>query len=267
MKIFRSCLLLSKNKKIKPFTLENLECALLDLKINKSRDPEGYINELFKKDMIGDNLKTSLLIFFNNLKTEHIFPLYMRQSNITTIHKSGSKMELKNQRGVSRTSVVRSIFKRMLYNIKYESIDQNISDGQMGGRKNKGCRNNLFIVNAIIFDVLKSKTSKPVTLQIYDYSQMFDAINLEQALIDLYDCGVQDETISLLYEANKEIEMAIKSPFGLTERQTVKSTVLQGETWASLLASDKLIQLPRNANQQVFITIINKFIQYQIWVS
>ena len=29
----------------------------------------------------------------------------------------------------------------------------------------------------------------------------------------------------------------MKTPFGLTERQTVRSTVLQGETWASLIAS------------------------------
>ena len=112
-----------------------------------------------------------------------------------------------------------------------------MSDGQMGGRKGKGCRNKSFIINGIIYDALKSDKAKPLLIQIYDYRQMFDAINLEQALIDLFNCGVQDETLSLLYEANKEVQIAVKTPFGLTERQTVRSTVLQGETWASLIAS------------------------------
>ena len=66
---------------------------------------------------------------------------------------------------------------------------------------------------------------------------MFDAIDLKQALSDLYDVGVVDNTLKLLYEANKEIKMAVKTPSGLTERQVVKDCVLQGDTWGSILAS------------------------------
>ena len=43
--------------------MSDLERALSDLKKNKSRDFEGSINEIFKKGIIGDNLKTSLLIY------------------------------------------------------------------------------------------------------------------------------------------------------------------------------------------------------------
>ena len=49
-----------------------------------------------------------------------------------------------------------------------------MSDSQMGGRKGKGCRNNIFIINGIINYVLRSRKKKPVMLQIYDYAQMFD---------------------------------------------------------------------------------------------
>ena len=174
----------------------------------------------------------------------------MKYSNITTVQKKGSSLILKNQRGLNRVSVIRSIFMRMLYNIQYPSIDLNISDMQMGGRKNKGCRNNLFIINGLIHDSLKCKNSKPICLQIYDYSQMFDSINLQQALIDLfYNCGVSDQTFSLLYEANKDIKMSVKTPFGLTDRQTVKSTVLQGETWGSLPASNQVDSIARECEK------------------
>ena len=112
-----------------------------------------------------------------------------------------------------------------------------MSDCQMGGRKNNGCRNNIFILNGIIHDVLKSNKMQPVQLQIYDYQQMFDALDLKQALSDLYDVGVNDDNLGLLYQANQEIQMAVKTQSGLTERQTVRDIVLQGDTWGSIMAS------------------------------
>ena len=78
---------------------------------------------------------------------------------------------------------------------------------------------------------------KPILLQIYDYAQMFDSINLQQALSDLYDAGVKDDNLVLLHKANKDIHMAVKTPSGLTKRQTVENSVLQGDTWGSILAS------------------------------
>ena len=68
-------------------------------------------------------------------------------------------------------------------------LTKNMSDCQMGGRKRKGCRNNIFIINGIIHNVM---SSKPALLQIYDYRQMFDAINLEQALSSIFDAGLLD---------------------------------------------------------------------------
>ena len=80
----------------------------------------------------------------------------------------------------------------------------------MGGRKNKGCKNNIFIINALIHDVLKLKTNKAMVLQIYDYAQMFDSIDLEEALNDIFDAGIKDDNLALLHEANREIFMSIK---------------------------------------------------------
>ena len=125
---------------------------------------------------------------------------------------------------------------RLIYNIKYPTIDKNMSDCQMGARKKKGCKNNIFIINGIIHDVLKSKKMKPILLQIYDYAQMFDSIDLQEAIIDIYNAGVDDDNLILLQKANAEIKMAVKTPNGLTERQTIRNIVLQGDTWVSILA-------------------------------
>jgi hypothetical protein len=66
---------------------------------------------------------------------------------------------------------------------------------------------------------------------------MFDSINLQEALSDIYNVGVDDVTLPLLYLANSEVHMSVKTPIGLTERQTVQDIVLQGDTFGSILAS------------------------------
>ena len=66
---------------------------------------------------------------------------------------------------------------------------------------------------------------------------MFDSIDLEEALSDIFDAGLNDDTLALIHEANKEVFMSVKTPYGLTERQVLKNIVLQGDTFGSILAS------------------------------
>ena len=65
---------LSKFQKSPPWTMEDLEAALSHLKNNKSRDYEGYVNEMFKNDVIGSDLKKSLLVMFNRKKERKSLP-------------------------------------------------------------------------------------------------------------------------------------------------------------------------------------------------
>ena len=130
--------------------MDDLEKALSALKINRSRDQKGMINEIFKRNVIGSDLKNSLLTMFNKIKEEQIIPLFMNKANITTVPKRGSRLLLENERGIFRVPVLRSILMRLIYNNKYEMIDNNMSEYQMGGRKRRGCRNNLLIINGII---------------------------------------------------------------------------------------------------------------------
>ena len=225
--------------------MKDLEKAIGNLKNNKSRDHSGYANEIFKSGVIGSDLKLSLLIMCNKIKQLKVIPKFMRFANITTVPKKGSMVNLENERGIFRVDVIRSILMRLIYNEKYLEIDKNISDSQMGGRKGKGCRNNIFILNGIIHDVVSSN-KKPIMLQIYDYKQMFDSMNLKQAIIDIHKTGLKDDNLSLIYEANKEIFMAVNTQNGLTDRHTIENCVLQGDTWSSLLASVQVDTIARD---------------------
>ena len=234
--IFEMQLKIASQASSSPWKLNDLDEALKNLKNNKSRDHAGYANEIFKSGVIGGDLKLSLLKLFNKIKCSGEIPKFMKFANITTIPKKGSLTNLENERGIFRVDVIRSILMRLIYNNKYSVIDKNMSDCQMGSRKKKGCRNNLFIINGIIHDVMRTK-KKPVLLQIYDYKQMFDSVDLSKAISDVYEVGMKDDNLKILYEANKEIFMAVNTPYGETDRETIRNSVLQGETWSSLLAS------------------------------
>ena len=135
---------MAESRESPDWTMEDLDKALAKLKNNKSRDFEGYLNEIFKLDVIGDNLKESILLMINMLKRKQLIPIFLNYCNITTVPKKGSKTELKNERGIFRVPILRYILMRVIYNTKYNVIDRNMSDCQMGARKAKGCRNNIF---------------------------------------------------------------------------------------------------------------------------
>ena len=80
----------------------------------------------------------------------------------------------------------RRIIDRLIYDDKYESIDQNMSCSNVGGRKERNIRNHLFIVYGVINSVLNNE-SPPVDLQFYDLKQCFDAMWLEESMNDLCD--------------------------------------------------------------------------------
>ena len=164
-KIFAMKMKLASRKKLPDWSISDLDKALAKLKTNKSRDFEGYSNEIFKNNIIGTNLKMSLLVMFNKMKEKNLIPKLFNCANITTVPKKGSRLILSNERGIFRVSVIRSILMNMIYESNYLEIDKQMSDCQMGGRRKKNCKNNIFILNGIIHDVMASKNLKPVVLQ------------------------------------------------------------------------------------------------------
>ena len=67
------------------WTMDKLEKILKALKKNKSRDPHGFINELFRPGVIGNDLKKSLLMLLNRIKMELSIPAFMQFVNIVAI--------------------------------------------------------------------------------------------------------------------------------------------------------------------------------------
>ena len=241
MTLFETRLKNSEVKKSDPWKMEQLEKVLKELKIDKARDPNGLINEIFKEGIIGNDLKISLLAFFNKMKANNYIPEFVRNTNIATIYKGkGEKCDLKNERGIFLVTVFRSILMKLIYSDSYKDIDTSMSDSQVGGRRGKNVRNHIWVLNGVICDILSSKKKKAIDIQIFDFKQCFDSLWLEECMNDIHTGGLTDDKFALLYNVNKSAKVVVKTPVGKTEQGSIKHAIIQGDVYAPLMCSKQV---------------------------
>ena len=70
-----------------PWTHDDLEQAVKDLDKDKARYAFGHINELFKEQVAGTDLKLATLKFMTHIKEYHKYPEALNPCNITSIYK------------------------------------------------------------------------------------------------------------------------------------------------------------------------------------
>ena len=172
----------------------------------------------------------------NKVKQTQRIPKPFIMKNVTAIYKNkGSRQDLDNDRGIFTCTIPHSIMQKLIYKEIYPIIDTNLTDSNVGARKGRNIRNNCFIVNSVLHEVNSSKPkSNPVDLLILDYAKCFDGMSLEITTNDLYNVGVRNDKLNLLHKSDKKNNVAIKTPFGLTDRFPVEDTVAQGDNIAPL---------------------------------
>ena len=127
---------------------------------------------------------------------------------------------------------------KLIYFDKYSTINENMSDSQVGGRKGKNVRNHIWVLNGIISDVLATKKKTPIDIQIFDYKQCFDSLWMQECLSDLYNSGVTDDKLSLLYNINNHVKIAVKTPAGRTNREDIYNVITQGDVFGPILCTN-----------------------------
>ena len=201
------------------------------------------INEIFKTGVLGDDLKLAILELLNSIKLEQKLPKFMQLANITTIYKKkGSRQDMNNDRGIFVVCVLRMILDSLVYQEKYPLVDTGMSNSNIGARKNRNIRDHLFIVYGIINSVLNGEDD-PVDIQIYDVEKCFDALWLEDCMLDLYETlppEARDDELSLLYKINQDNYVAVNTVVGQTERVNMKNIVMQGGKWGPLKCSNTM---------------------------
>ena len=207
------------------------------------------INEIFLPAAMGSNLKGGLITLMNEIKVELLIPYNLQLADISSIFKmKGSKFELSDDRGFFILSVVRKILDKLLYQDKYSFIDSEMSDSNIGARRNKNVKNHLFIVYGIINSVIREEKFS-LDIQIYDLVQAFDSLWLEDCMNDIYDSvpkEQQDDKLALIFETNKTNLVAVNTPVGQTDRVNIERIVTQGGTFGPLECSNSIDKIGKN---------------------
>ena len=89
------------------------------------------------------------------------------------------------------------------------------------------------MLNAI-FNSIRKGTKEPHDVQVYDVEQCFDAMWLEECINAIYEAGLQNDKLNLLFFTNASAEVAIKVSTGITDRATIMKIVMQGTVWANM---------------------------------
>ena len=74
-----------------PFNVIEFEQGIKDLNKGRARDPEGLCAEILQLNVMGEDLKISLLELMNEIKTRGVVSDFMKESTVTTIPRPGSK--------------------------------------------------------------------------------------------------------------------------------------------------------------------------------
>ena len=147
-------------------------------------------HELFKPGIIGQDLFNTLLLFCNQTKEKLFKTPSLKMSDITSIYKNkNSRLDLKNDRGIFSVVKLRSVIDKMVYQDIYDMVDSEMSDSNVGARRERNIRDNLFVIYAVMAEVLH--TGEDVELALYDLAQCFESMWWQETSNDLWDKGCE----------------------------------------------------------------------------
>ena len=106
--------------------MKELETILKSLTTGKSQDQNFLKCDIFKENVIGDELKLSIFMMINNMKDKTYIPACFKVVSIIMLYKKKIKLDLTNWTGIFVTSVLRTILMKMVHNRKYDIVAQNI---------------------------------------------------------------------------------------------------------------------------------------------
>ena len=211
-KVCQARLLKCQSEVTPDFALGEVRRVVNEFKAGKSIDPTGVVREVFMN--AGDEFLRGLTRMANVFKKQTKFPHEWEKMWIRTLRKQkGSMKDLNNHRGVFIVNISSLIFEKLLKNRISLILNKNMSQFQTGGVKGKGVTDNLFILRGIVDH--SKYLGKELCITFYDIEKCFDSLWLADCLNSLWENGIQNDLLYLIYLLNHRARIQVKSPLGL----------------------------------------------------
>ena len=109
-------------------------------------------------------------------------------------------------------------------------------DSNVEGKRGQNIRYTIYVLNAIINSVAAGK-GQACDITVYDVEKCYDALWAQECGNTLYENGVNNDQLVLLYEEIKNAQIAIKTSVGMTERVNITNLIMQGTVFGSLICT------------------------------
>lgn len=230
----------SRNIPILKLSAEDIRRKISTLDASKGSGPDGLPNSLLKSCVEGF-LAPLVLLFNKSLQTGH-FPSLWKISHIIPIHKSGSKLNVENYRGVAILSAIPKLFEALVYDNLYPWIEEGISDTQHGFLKKRSTVTNLaeFASKTALWMADGFQVDTVYT----DMSKAFDVVSIEPLLAVLRKLGINGVYLEWIRSYLSHRVQYVKLNGTTTEPFFVESGVTQGSHVGPLLFICVMNELP-----------------------
>lgn len=132
---------------------------------------------------------SSCVKVFNLILKTGCYPTSWKESYIILLHKTGSKLDPSNYRGISLTSTLPKIFNAVLNERLNQLMESQLSNCQFGFRKNHRTSDSIFILKSL-FNKYIHKEKKKIYACFVDLKKAFDSVWREALLVKLHRIGV-----------------------------------------------------------------------------
>ena len=219
--------LLAERTTTKTITSEEISNIVAKLKKRKASDKQGWRNEMI---VHGGQEMIKSLVKILQIATQNLHgPTDWNIMRIKSVHKKGSKMLMKNKRGLFITNIISKIVEKVLKERNKDQFAKGLSPNQSGGRRST--IDNIFTILSII--ERNNYLNKTTHLTFADVQKCFDSLWLDDGIKDLWLCGVDVRDAIMIRNMNKTAQITVDTPVGTTEEFVVKNIVKQGTVYAS----------------------------------
>ena len=240
------------------FTLSELKFVVKQFKNGKCMDPIGHIREVFKYS--GDSFLISLLCIINKIISSRILPREWSNILIKTMKKKKGSPKIYSYMGVFIVPILSIILENLIKNRIRNTLRNNISQFQNGGMKGKGAVDNLFIIRGMIDHALY--LGKELCITFFDIEKCSDSLWLEDCINSLWENGIRDDMLSIIYLMNSKVQVTIRTPVRESQPFICSNIVKQGTVLGLVLNNCSIDDFSKSSCPYYFGNTDIKYLEF-----
>lgn len=245
-----------------PCTIDEINKAIADSKLDKSAGFDNVLNEFFKSF---SNVFSPLLTkLFNAILNAGCYPTVWSQGIIVPIHKKGDVNNPYNYRGITLLSHISELFTSILNKrlLLWSEENNVVSDTQFGFKPGSGTRDAIFVLHSLISKTLNDK--ERLYCCFVDFKKAFDSIQHNKLWHKLVKAGINGKLFNIIRSMYNVIRSCVKLNGQFSEYFPLQSGLIQGDALSPMLfllfINDLENELLSNCCQSIELQDLNLFL-------